>query len=94
MEERRGEGRRRGRRFLLRRNWLGVRVLGREGFHRADLRYTELSSTHYSIIPPFQVPRLFLKILLKDPIVHLLHHLEGHLAIGAEYQVTGRFIPI
>jgi hypothetical protein len=46
---------------------------------------------HYSTIPGAQ---LFFKILHKGPIVHLLQHLEGHLAIGTENQVAGRFIPI
>jgi hypothetical protein len=37
---------------------------------------------------------LFFKILLKDPLIFLLQHLEGHFAIGTQDQITGPFIPI
>lgn len=37
---------------------------------------------------------LFFKILSKDPIVHGLQHLEGHVAIGTENQVARLFIAV
>jgi hypothetical protein len=37
---------------------------------------------------------LFLELFIEDPLVFCLYHFESPLAIGAEDQISGFFIPI